>query len=346
MGDNEGALQTTSGTMMKVTPKHVAVVRSTVLPAGTPDEVEIYLHKCASVGVHPLDGLIHPSIFRPNDPDERKLVMQNSIDLLRIKSEETGTYAGMDEPEYGPPTEKGYPEWAKVTVYKFVKDPEGHITRVAFTATARWSEYYPGEKRGFMWRDKPFLMLGKCAEALARRIAWPKPLSKMYATEEMQRAEAIEADGSPEVTNKTETVQPAEPEENVTEAEFSDVPPEDLEPQPEEVKLDVSQSLQKEISIHCGLDGAKMGAMLKEVSAFDGKPKGLVKFTAGSEKWRGSALKKARDIIKKEGSPRAALPDSCTEHPTTCGCPTFHDGKALCSDRGSAECPYGLGRTF
>jgi hypothetical protein len=74
------------------------------------------------------------------------------------------------------------PVKATVTVFKYL---EGQ--RYPFTATARWTEYYPGVKVGFQWHIRPYLMLGKCAEALALRKAFPKLLSGMYAQEEMDQ---------------------------------------------------------------------------------------------------------------------------------------------------------------
>ena len=85
------------------------------------------------------------------------------------------------------------PNKATVTVYKML---EGQ--RLPFTATARWSEYYPGEKIGFQWRTKPYLMLGKCAESLALRKAFPKLLSGMYSAEEMDKT-TVQMDESQKV---------------------------------------------------------------------------------------------------------------------------------------------------
>jgi len=79
---------------------------------------------------------------------------------------------------FGEKNKDGFPEYATVSVYKKGIDRP-------ITGTARWSEFYPGEKQGFMWRKMPFHMLSKCAEVWALRKAFPKRLSGLYIPEEM-----------------------------------------------------------------------------------------------------------------------------------------------------------------
>ena len=119
------------------------------------------------------DTRLGKEVFRP----------QAGIDGFRAVAERTGKYAGNDDPVFkGEVQMKGgkAPEEAMVTVYKIV---EG--VRCPFTATARWTEYYPGEKLGFMWHSKPHIMLGKCAEALALRKAFPNIIQGFYESAEM-----------------------------------------------------------------------------------------------------------------------------------------------------------------
>jgi hypothetical protein len=59
--------------------------------------------------------------------------------------------------------------------------------RFAYTATARWSEYCPDNAP--MWKRMPHTMLGKCAEALALRKAFPQQLAGLYSREEMDQAD-------------------------------------------------------------------------------------------------------------------------------------------------------------
>lgn len=109
------------------------------------------------------------------------ITTQVGIDGFRLAAERTGKYAGSDDAVYE--EKNGLPIKATVTVFKMV---EG--TRVAFTASARWSEYFPGEKLGHMWKKMPYNQLAKCAEALALRKAFPAELSALRTDEEMAQA--------------------------------------------------------------------------------------------------------------------------------------------------------------
>ena len=108
---------------------------------------------------------------------------QVSIDGLRAQAQRTGLYDGQDEPEFET-AESGLPALARVRVYR--KD----WSRPA-VGVARWEEYAQTKKDGSLtraWSSMPFVMLGKCAEALAIRKAFPEDTSGLYTPEEMSRA--------------------------------------------------------------------------------------------------------------------------------------------------------------
>lgn len=107
--------------------------------------------------------------------------VQTSIDGFRLVAARSGFYGGSDDTTFEP--ESGTPSKATQVVY--LLNPHS-FERMPVVASARMSEYRAG---GPMWTSKPFLMLGKCAEALALRKAFPQELSGLYTTDEMDQAE-------------------------------------------------------------------------------------------------------------------------------------------------------------
>lgn len=164
----------------------IETVRSCVFKGSTDNEMKLYFFKCQEVGVHPLSQLIVPVAYT-DKYGERKVSFISTIDHFRAMSEDAGDYDGMDEIEFKGEKNCEYdseqytvPEEAICRVYR------KEFTR-PFVGKARWEEFYPGDKKGHMWRKMPTIMLGKCAEAQARRLAWPKKLNKLYTAEEMER---------------------------------------------------------------------------------------------------------------------------------------------------------------
>jgi phage recombination protein Bet len=170
---------------VEVTQQQLALIKRTVAAGATDAELELYLYDCRRHGVHPLDKLLH---FTKRGG---KYVPITSIDLLRSRAAETGELAGIGDPEYTA-HEPGQPGFAAtVTVWRLVQGQ-----RCPFTATARWAEYCPSTGQDHMWRRMPYLMLGKCAESLAMRKAFPVQLSGLYAREEMGEPE-VETTATP-----------------------------------------------------------------------------------------------------------------------------------------------------
>jgi len=167
-----------------MTRDQLELVKRTVANGATDDELALFMHYCNKNGLDPLSKDVYFRKNRNNNGDAT-ISFMTSIDTFRARAELTGQYAGNDDPIFD---SEESPKKASVTVYKIV---DGQ--RCAFTASARWDQYYPGEKQGFMWRKMPHLMLGKCAEALALRKAFPKQLGKLYVNEEMEQAEVVSA---------------------------------------------------------------------------------------------------------------------------------------------------------
>jgi phage recombination protein Bet len=170
------------------TPEQVDLIKRTIAVDATNDELQLFLYQAKRTGLDPLSRQIH--FVKRQD----KGTIQTAIDGYRLIADRTGKYAGNDDyvfdeglPQYTHmQTGRGNPATATATVYKMV----GGI-RTAFTATAAWGEYAPAnDKQAFMWKKMPYLMIGKCAEALALRKAFPAELSGVYTNEEMMQADS------------------------------------------------------------------------------------------------------------------------------------------------------------
>ena len=175
------------------TSEQVELIKRTIAVGATQDELQLFMYQAKRTGLDPLSRQIH--FVKRKD----KATIQTAIDGYRLIADRTGKYAGSDDyafdegiPQYSHMmTKRGNPLTATATVYKMCDG-----SRVAFSATAGWDEYCPSdEKSGFMWRKMKYLMIGKCAEALALRKAFPAELSGIYTNEEMMQAQA--GDGQP-----------------------------------------------------------------------------------------------------------------------------------------------------
>jgi phage recombination protein Bet len=176
----------------KLTRSQLELMKTTIAKGASDDELKLFIQVCKGAQLNPFLKQVHLVPRWDSKLGKEVRAIQVAIDGFRSIAESSGCYAGNDDAvfdgeltiEYGLNERKKVqvPASAKVTVYKIVAG-----LRCPFTATARWNEYYPGEKMGFQWHQKPYLMLGKCAEALALRKAFPKLLSGMYAQEEMDK---------------------------------------------------------------------------------------------------------------------------------------------------------------
>lgn len=158
-------------------------------------DVAVFLHICRRSGLDPLSNQIHLVVRRSNRGGPRGTV-QTGIDGYRLIADRTGRYAGSSDPLFNDnltqfmfaSSDDKHPKTATVVVKKLVGELS-NPTIGEFQATAMWDAYYPGTSQGYMWDKMPFLMLGKVAEALALRKAFPGELSGIYTNEEMDQAD-------------------------------------------------------------------------------------------------------------------------------------------------------------
>lgn len=153
--------------------EQLALIKRTVAQGATDDELKLFLYDCKRRNVHPLDKLLH---FTKRGG---RYTPVTSIDFMRSRAADTGELAGSDDAIFVEDESKLLS--ATVTVYRITQGQ-----RYPYTATARWAEYCPDNAP--MWRKMPRTMLGKCAEALALRKAFPQQLAGLYTTDEMEQA--------------------------------------------------------------------------------------------------------------------------------------------------------------
>ena len=178
--------------------ERVDLLARTVAKGATPDELELFLQVCRRTGLDPFARQIYAikrkvKVEGTKDQWRDSLVFQTGIDGYRLIAERTGQYDGQDPVLWCGPDGKWADVWlsadlpaaARVGVYrKGVPRP--------FVAVALFCEYRQLTSAGgltTMWESKGALMIGKCAEALALRKAFPQELSGVYTHEEMQQAD-------------------------------------------------------------------------------------------------------------------------------------------------------------
>jgi len=170
-------------------PQKAALAQLGVGDAPLGDQL-VFLHVAQRMRLDPFNKEIYMIGRWDPESGRKKWTIQVAIDGFRSKSEEHPEYAGIEGPEWCGPDGEWRDVWlsdeppvaARFTVFR--KDWEHPIR-----ATAHYREYVQTKKDGkptAMWANRPAGQLGKCAEALARRKAFPRSLRGVYIDEELQ----------------------------------------------------------------------------------------------------------------------------------------------------------------
>jgi phage recombination protein Bet len=196
------------------------LVKDTIARGATDDELALFLYTAHRAGLDPLARQIY-CIQRWDSMLQRNVMStQVSIDGLRLIADRTGRYAPGRASTYEY-DKNGSLVAATAYVMKYVQG-----TWHEAAATAYYVEYVQTKKDGTptaMWKSKPRIMLGKCAEALALRRAFPAELSGIYTPDEMGDDESRPA---PVLPAPSKALPPADVVDGqVTEVEAPTPPP-------------------------------------------------------------------------------------------------------------------------
>lgn len=196
-------------TKLTLTPDQIGLLRDSLFrdawhgDKGRRDEAPeadllLFVESCNQSGLNPFTRQIYPMYRNQNIGTKeqpvwiRKLSIQATIDGFRLIAERSGKYQGQGGPFFCGPDGQWTEVWTKgvqqpphaAKVECYVRDFQKPIFSVAL-----WEEYCPtrqGADR--MWKERPTGMLGKCAEALVLRKAFPNLFSGIYTREEMSKA--------------------------------------------------------------------------------------------------------------------------------------------------------------
>jgi phage recombination protein Bet len=184
--------------------------------AKSPDTVMLVVDYCRARKLDPMLKPFHIVPFYKNGQECDSIVP--GVNLYEIIAHRTGEFGGADKPVYcdekkhvfthrsgGKQCVVEAPNSCSVTVYR---DRPGK-QRAAYTGEVFYKEYATlvktGENAGYPrdnWRQKPHMMMSKCALAAALRLAFPEECGSSLVAEEMEGREEYDVDAEVSPANE------------------------------------------------------------------------------------------------------------------------------------------------
>ncbi len=193
-------------TLAHFSAEQIRILKDTVAKGVSDTELAFFLEVAKATGLNPFKRQLH-AVKRWDGKEQREVMaIQTGIDGYRKMAEDSHVYlpgaiewCGNDGAWTDVWLRETPPAAARATVYRSdMRDERGAM--IAIRSVARYAAYVQTSRDGHpspIWKKMPDLMLGKCAEALAIRRAFPDRTSGLYTDDEMAQAEPLDSGRGP-----------------------------------------------------------------------------------------------------------------------------------------------------
>ncbi len=186
-----GALAHTGGALAAYSPDQVALLKRTIARETSDDELQLFVATARRLQLDPFAKQIYAVMRWDSRAGHKVMVIQISIDGQRSLADRTGNYVPGPAPTFAC---NAAGDVVSATAYvKKWSHGEWHTVE----GSAWFDEFCETTKDGQltqMWREKPRVMIGKCAEAQALRRAFPAEMAGAYNDAEVGDGDAVDAE--------------------------------------------------------------------------------------------------------------------------------------------------------